>query len=65
MTLSNKLIYEGKVKCGSESVAKQSLFLPGSETWNKLHDAEGNGCKVKREDGSSQSCWINDLLLER
>ncbi|KAK4689519.1 DNA replication ATP-dependent helicase/nuclease Dna2, partial [Tremellales sp. Uapishka_1] len=48
MTLSNRLIYENKLKCGSEQVAKQSLVLK-----------DPKGCGAGCED-----CWIKSLLKE-
>lgn len=37
MKISNELIYDQKLKCGSETIAKQRLDLPG---WDRL-DKEG------------------------
>jgi len=64
MCLSNRLIYEGKLQCGSEEVARQALVLPHLEDWEAVHATSHD--HVKAESGtSSPSCWIDDLLLER
>lgn len=51
MALSNKLIYEGRLRCGNESVAKKGLKV----------DMEGVKCKEHAATG----CWVRDLLDER
>ena len=51
MLLSNRLIYEGRLKCGSEMVAKQSLNLPQSKP-----------CQEIFNHASCEACWIQDLL---
>lgn len=53
MLLSNKLIYEGRLKCGSEEVAKRGLKLETTSCSNGL----SGSCK--------KDCWIRDLLDER
>jgi DNA replication ATP-dependent helicase Dna2 len=56
MLLSNKLIYDDKLACGSEQVARQALVLPNSAAdW--LHAPEtGSNC--------TSGCWLQDLLNE-
>ncbi|KAM0752276.1 Dna2-domain-containing protein, partial [Meredithblackwellia eburnea MCA 4105] len=48
MLLSNKLVYEDRLRAGSEEVAKQSLVLPHVT-------GHSNNCR-------SEDCWIGDLL---
>jgi DNA replication ATP-dependent helicase Dna2 len=50
MCLSNRLIYEGRLKCGSDEVARQGLVLPGKKSC-------GSGCESSR-------CWIQALMEE-
>ena len=63
MTLSNELIYSGRLKCGNEEVAKRTLKLPFPEGLSKFHgptqaENEEAGCGVEK-------CWLSDLLDER
>ena len=54
MQLSNKLIYDGKLKCGSEQVANQLLKIP------KLHATDmWKGPKVR-----GKNAWLDDVLKE-
>ncbi|KAJ6613311.1 Dna2-domain-containing protein [Mycena sp. CBHHK59/15] len=55
MTLSNKLIYQDRLKCGSEAVAKQTLVLPNRTFLRDVHI--GKPCH-------SNGCWIDELLSE-
>jgi DNA replication ATP-dependent helicase Dna2 len=52
MCLSNELIYEGRLKCGSEEVMMQGLKLG-----EKVCGAKG--CKEETP------CWISSLMDER
>lgn len=54
MTLSNELIYSGRLKCGTPEVAKRALRLPDEEGLRKMH--LGGGCE--------EQCWPKDLLRE-
>ncbi|KAJ7459871.1 AAA domain-containing protein [Mycena latifolia] len=55
MTLSNKLIYGDRLKCGSEAVAEQTLALPDRTFLHKMH--VGKPCH-------STGCWIDRLMSE-
>ncbi|KAG6382086.1 Dna2-domain-containing protein [Boletus reticuloceps] len=57
MLLSNKLIYSDRLRCGSESVAKQSLVLPDKTFIDTLCGAGGCLC-------SDGKCWLAQLLDE-
>ncbi|EIN04726.1 Dna2-domain-containing protein [Punctularia strigosozonata HHB-11173 SS5] len=54
MTLSNKLIYSDRLRCGSKEVAKRALILPRREQLTAMH---------KSSCGNS-TCWIEHLLAE-
>ena len=53
MVLSNKLIYNDRLRCGTEMVAKQRLALPDPTYIEKLH--EGSSC-------AHEHCWLTQLL---
>jgi DNA replication ATP-dependent helicase Dna2 len=56
MLLSNRLIYDDRLKCGSDHVAKQALVLPrGDSSW--LHAPE-------TETKCQGECWLQELLKE-
>ena len=58
MHLSNTLIYEGKLQCGSEEVAKRCLEIPNYRFIDDLHLETGNKC-------DRVSCWLEYLLSPR
>jgi DNA replication ATP-dependent helicase Dna2 len=55
MTLSNELIYSGRLKCGTPEVAKRALKLPDPTGLEKLHRDNSN-CNPR--------CWLADLFCE-
>ncbi|KAF9644272.1 Dna2-domain-containing protein [Thelephora ganbajun] len=55
MHLSNTLIYEGKLVCGSEEVAKRCLEIPSYRFIDDLHVKAGDKC-------DRVSCWLEYLL---
>jgi DNA replication ATP-dependent helicase Dna2 len=57
MLLSNRLIYDNKLKCGSESVAQQALVLREPKTCVGMFTT----CHPE----ALSSCWIQDLMEER
>lgn len=57
MVLSNKLIYGDRLRCGSETVARQGLDLPDRTYLQSLH----NGAASCHPDG----CWLENLMAER
>lgn len=66
MTLSNTLIYNGRLKCGTPSVANSSIVIPNMSNL-KLH--HHNAANILSADptkvcpGPSRgSCWLRDLL---
>lgn len=52
MTLSNKLIYSERLRCGSQAVAEQSLVLPQPEFMKEMHG---------RSACSDEVCWLDRL----
>lgn len=56
MLLSNVLIYGGRLKCGTEKVAKQSLYIPNP---NMIEDqiSPQYSLKLRKED-----LWIDSIL---
>ncbi|EHK18219.1 uncharacterized protein TRIVIDRAFT_159356 [Trichoderma virens Gv29-8] len=67
MTLSNTLIYNGRLRCGTESLRKKKLHIPSMESLRQRHHdsttihrsgATGSFCT-----GPAPSrCWLYDLL---
>ncbi|KAI0946663.1 hypothetical protein AcW1_010068 [Taiwanofungus camphoratus] len=57
MLLSNKLIYNDRLRCGSEAVAKRSLQLPDPSQLHKLHSSAGSPCR-------RDACWLAKLMDE-
>jgi len=55
MALSNQLIYEGRLKCGSEAVARRGLKL----SKKACKDVSAATCN-----GIDTPCWIQDLMDE-
>ncbi|KAJ7044139.1 Dna2-domain-containing protein [Mycena alexandri] len=55
MTLSNRLVYGDRLRCGSEAVARQSLVLPDRGFLQNMH--VGKACH-------SDGCWIDRLMAE-
>ncbi|RVD84299.1 uncharacterized protein DFL_006058 [Arthrobotrys flagrans] len=67
MALSNHLIYEGRLKCGTEKVAKSSLHIPNIEALEAFHRPSSSGGVTERGKmcgGDGTACWIRDLLKE-
>ncbi|EGO00519.1 hypothetical protein SERLA73DRAFT_178352, partial [Serpula lacrymans var. lacrymans S7.3] len=57
MLLSNTLIYSGRLKCGSEEVARQTLKLPDNSFLKSLNRGTGCICPIG-------NCWIGKVLEE-
>jgi DNA replication ATP-dependent helicase Dna2 len=65
MSLSNTLIYNGRLKCGTQAVARRSLKIPNLDglrqhhhTLDTLSGSESSICMAPR----SGSCWLNVVL---
>ena len=60
MLLSNRLIYNDKLECGNDEVAKSSLHLPDRIFLDTLHQrAVHNSCK------GLERCWLAGLASEK
>ncbi|KAH9831686.1 DNA replication ATP-dependent helicase/nuclease dna2 [Teratosphaeria destructans] len=56
MSLSNTLIYDGKLRCGSRAVAKRTLQLSNADGLQAFHTASArlsNSCRGP--------CWLKDI----
>jgi DNA replication ATP-dependent helicase Dna2 len=53
MTLSNELIYSGKLKCGTAEVADRALILPDEKGLHNIHP-NNSDCL--------SGCWLADLF---
>ncbi|KAK3945578.1 hypothetical protein QBC46DRAFT_430115 [Diplogelasinospora grovesii] len=68
MTLSNTLIYRGRLKCGTESLRQAKLEVPNMEGLKQRHfDAETYLSPRKSSPktvcmGGKEGCWLRDLL---
>lgn len=60
MLLSNKLIYSGRLKCGTEAVANRLLEIPDPAGLAKLH-RKREGSHVACTE-TSNKCWISSLM---
>lgn len=58
MLLSNRLIYNNRLRCGSDMVAKQSLVLPDDSFLRKLHLT--SACQ-----SDTTACWLSRILNPR
>ncbi|KAG8914710.1 Tripartite DNA replication factor [Tulasnella sp. 417] len=54
MFLSNSLVYNNRLRCGSEAVATQALVIPKREPLQKLH--------LDSSCGGGKDCWIESVL---
>lgn len=67
MALSNKLIYEGRLKCGNEEVARQALKFNRPV---KLEVEAKMEVKAEVREGGPRcgheeaACWIGDLMRD-
>jgi DNA replication ATP-dependent helicase Dna2 len=58
MLLSNRLIYDDRLRCGNEAVARASLALGDRAFLGRLHPAAG-ACVPQ------EACWLEKLVDER
>lgn len=66
MTLSNTLIYNGRLKCGTQAVASRSMLIPNMAAL-KLHHHSPQSIlsadpKTICANPTPSSCWLRDLL---
>ncbi|KAI9794693.1 MAG: Tripartite DNA replication factor [Piccolia ochrophora] len=64
MMLSNTLIYDGHLKCGTASVAQQELSIPNMEGLAGHHSSStvGDGSFTACLQATRGTCWLRDLL---
>nr|POE54926.1 dna replication atp-dependent helicase/nuclease dna2 [Quercus suber] len=62
MTLSNELIYNGKLRCGNETVAGRTLRLTNESGLLPYHtDGTGAGEQCSIAKLERRACWLSDL----
>ncbi|RFU35334.1 hypothetical protein B7463_g965, partial [Scytalidium lignicola] len=65
MTLSNNLIYNGRLKCGSQEVAESCIRIPNMDGLRHHHFAQSTlsySTKSPCAGPVRGNCWIRDLL---
>ena len=70
MTLSNNLIYDGRLKCGTTAVATRSLQIPDIEAISKHHHTPATILSSPSKKSATRicvspnegSCWLRDVL---
>lgn len=66
MLLANTLIYDGRLKCGNEDVAKKKLEkvkFEGLKAYHRpLPESKIKCAPQPRCSGNGQSCWLQDLM---
>lgn len=55
MRVSNELVYQGRLKCGNEEVAKRSLVLKEKKALGPFHS-------ISTQCSGINKCWLKDLL---
>lgn len=62
MSVSNELIYDGRLVCGSEEVAKKTLEMPNFDALAQLHFSGSSAKSTSCTSHSSTSCWLHGIL---
>ena len=66
MTLSNTLIYNGRLKCGTQAVASRSITIPHMAALTQHHHNPHTILSTNRKsvcvNPTRGSCWLRDLL---
>ena len=66
MTLSNTLIYDGRLKCGTPAVANRSIVIPNIDALRQHHHSHlsilSTDPKKVCPGPTRGSCWLRDLL---
>ncbi|KAI1004506.1 DNA replication ATP-dependent helicase/nuclease [Podosphaera aphanis] len=65
MTLSNQLIYDGRLKCGSQEVAQREISIPNMDNLRLHHFSPSTLSQSERSIclGSKRNkCWLHDLI---
>lgn len=66
MTLSNTLIYNGRLKCGTSAVASRSISIPNMAALKSHHhnpqSVQATDPRTICANPGRSSCWLRDLL---
>lgn len=64
MTLSNTLIYDGRLKCGTSAVAQRTLTVPNVDALKKhhIHSSQGFMPQAACLNAAQGSCWLRNLI---
>lgn len=64
MTLSNTLIYDGRLKCGTSAVAQRTLTVPNVDALKKhhIHSSQGFMPQAACLNPAQGSCWLRNLI---
>ncbi|RKF65749.1 DNA replication ATP-dependent helicase/nuclease DNA2 [Erysiphe neolycopersici] len=66
MTLSNSLIYNGRLKCGNRAVAQRELHIPNLENLQYYHTLPTTSSSSKKMiclGPVNSRCWLHDLII--
>ena len=67
MTLSNTLIYDGRLKCGTPTVTNRSITIPNIDALRQYHHSPSSVLSSTNPTricttATSGTCWLRDLL---
>ncbi|MCJ1461687.1 Tripartite DNA replication factor [Pseudocyphellaria aurata] len=65
MALSNTLVYSGRLKCGTQAVAKRTITIPNIGALEKHHHDSLNHLPASSNiclNPARGSCWLRDLI---
>ncbi|KAB8339331.1 hypothetical protein FH972_022264 [Carpinus fangiana] len=62
MSLSNALIYEGALVCGTEAIAQSTMSLPEYARLDELHRAGSPPTKSDCPSATNSDCWLSKVL---
>lgn len=64
MTLSNTLIYDGRLKCGTSAVAQRTLTIPNIDALKKHHidSSQSSISQAACRNPAQGSCWLRNLI---
>lgn len=64
MTLSNTLIYDGRLKCGTPAVAQRTLTIPNIDALKKHHIQSSHSFMSQAAclNPARGSCWLRNLI---
>lgn len=68
MALSNALVYDHRLRCGTPVIAERCLVIPDLEGGIKtVHTGPAGGAEVREGvvRGCEEECWVRELLNPR